>query len=154
MGKIVLFAVIVTIAGCESWEASRTSDINIGDVVYLSGRPVIQVANLEPVKNRDEVFEPRNDCFTSLGGKVTVLAKYPVAGVKNLLTRYSPPENDTCVLCCPEGTLVSIRERDWREFRKTSEDMRERWLIKKFEAEAEREAVKKYLEGEKAKKKQ
>jgi len=163
MRKIVLFAIlgivaISTIVGCESeaWKESNRrahGTIYVGDVVYLSGRPDLMVANPEPVKSHDEVFPPRGSCRTSFGSTLTVVEKYPVAGVKNLLLRYSPPENESCVICCPEGTLTSIRERDWQELRKTSDDMRERWLLEKLEPEAEKEAVKKYLESQKGAKK-
>lgn len=157
MRKIVLFAVLAVgffvFTGCEAWERSRAGEIRVGDVVYLSGRPDLQVANPEPIKSHDEVFKPRGRCHTSLGGRLTVVAKYSVAGVKNLLLKYSPPEGEPCVICCPEGTLTSIRERDWRELREMSEDMRERWLVTKFEEDVEKQVVKKYLESQKGGKK-
>jgi hypothetical protein len=141
------------LAGCEAWERSRAGEIRVGDVVYLSGRNQVQIANLEPIKIDDKMVEARGGCHASLGATFTVLVKYDVKGVKNLLLKYTPPKNESCAICCPEGTLTSIRERDWQELRKTSEDMRERWLVTEFEAEAEKEVVKKYLESKKAGKK-
>ena|SRR3989344_5518063 len=129
--KAVLILILALVAASASFGAEN--EINKGDSIKADIIDLVEIKNLEPIKNASKNFSFGDWCHLAKEGKITAVGM----DGERVLARYSTSK-ETSGSVCPDGAIFFYSKE---KFLKAADAERRRI----WELEKERELIKKLL---------